>query len=133
MSDVPSLAIGAVLGDSDPQSMEWSRAIGALSTQVKALREGIDSPVKVNVVFHVDGRMAPNEFTGVRAGRFDTRRSLLVVQAAVSGAALEDGRPVLISLLRDAVDEAEHLVVRRGLADGLPEIRGILANLPNVI
>lgn len=127
MSDVPSLALGGVLGDSDRESMEWSRAIGALSTEFKALREGVDSPVRVNVVFHVDGKMAPNNFEGVRAGRFDRQRSLLIVQAAVADPSASDRRSVLLALLHDAIDEAERTVVRRGLADGLPVIRGLLA------
>jgi hypothetical protein len=129
VEEVPSLAVGAVLGDSDRKSMAWSRAIGALSTEVKARREGVDSPVKVNVVFHVDGRVAPNDFVGVRTGRFDKRRSRLVVQAAVSGEPIDDPRAVLLPLLWDAIDEAELFVVRRRLAEGLPEIRRIAASL----
>lgn len=130
MSDVASFAVGAVLGDSDAESMAWSRAIGALSTDVKELREGIASPVNVNVIFHVDGRLAPNDFVGVRAGRFDKRRSLLVVQAAVSRDAVEDRRHLLMSLLWEAIAEAERLFAHKGLADGLPEIRRILAAVP---
>lgn len=129
MLEAPSLAVGAVLGDSDQQSMVWSRAIGALSNEVKALRGAVKSPVNVNVVFHVDGRLAPNDFSGVRTGRFDRRRAQLAVQVAVSGEPPQDPRSVLVPLLVAAVDEAERFAVRRRLADGLPEIHRIAAAL----
>jgi hypothetical protein len=128
--EVPTLSIGAVLGDSDPDSMAWSRAIGMLSSQVQILRDGVTSPVRLSIAYHVDGRLAPNDFEGVRTGRFDKRSGRLVVQAAVSRAAVHDRRASLFNLLDDALAEAERYVLRKGLASGLPEIRGLVAKLP---
>jgi hypothetical protein len=129
VADVPALAIGAVLGDSDAGNMAWSRAIGALSLQAQERRQGVNAPVRLNVAYHVDGRLVPNEFTGVRTGRFDKRTNRLVVQAAVPGDSVEDKRKVLMGLLNDAVDEAERYLRQKKLAAGLPEIRGIVEQL----
>jgi hypothetical protein len=123
------LMIGAVLGDSHDETMLWSKAIGTLSQTVQALSADLNSPVKVIVMYHVDGRLAPNEFEGVRTGRFTETKSLLVIQAAVSGGPADDRRGVLVSLLSDAVSEAERYVVKEGLADGLPEIRDLVLRL----
>lgn len=129
MPEVPALAVGAVLGDSDSGSMAWSRAIGDLSMRVEELREGVDAPVRLNVVFHVDGRLARNEFEGVRTGRFDKRANRLVVQVAVVSASAEDRRAILISLIHDAVDEAERHLRKKRLAMDLPGIRNIIEQL----
>lgn len=125
MQDVPALSIGAVLGDSDSESMAWSRAIGDLSGEVQELRGDVVSPVRLSIAFHVSGRMVPNDFEGVRTGRFDRGASRLVVQVAVSRSSIESKREVLVTLLLDAIDEAERYVVRKHLADGLPEIRAL--------
>lgn len=132
MNDVgPALAIGAILGDSDMGSMSWSRAIGALSRQVDSLSLGLTSPVRVNVVFHVDGKLAPNEFVGVRTGRFNKGKSLLVVQAAVPPGPADSRRAVLLRLLADAIDEAETFACKRRIADDLGEIRALIESLPD--
>ena len=129
---MPVLSIGAVLGDSDADSMMWSRAIGALSSQVQTMRDGVDSPVRLSVAYHVDGRLAPNDFEGVRTGRFDNGSHRLVVQAAVKRVTVEDRPALLIGLLDEAIAEAERYVRRKGLAAGLPELRELAANLPVV-
>jgi len=49
MPESPALSIGAVLGDADSENMAWKRAINALSRQVQSLRDGVESPVRVNV------------------------------------------------------------------------------------
>lgn len=126
----PALAIGAILGDSDTESMSWSRAIGSLSRQVETLSRGLTSPVRVNVVFHVDGRITPNEFAGVRTGRFTKKQSLLVVQAAVPPGPADDRHGILIRLLSDAIDEAETFAQKRRIAKDLGGIRDLIENLP---
>lgn len=126
---LPALTVGAVLGDSDADSMAWSRAIGQLSQEVILLRDGILSPVRVGVAFHVDGRTVPNEFTGVRIGRFSKRSMHLVVQVALTKSDAKDKREVLLSLLSDALDEAEQYVQHRDLADGLRGLRQLESRL----
>lgn len=132
-NEVPPLSIGAIMGDADMKSRQWGRSIGAVDRVIVARREGVVSPLNVNVVYHVDGRIAPNEFTGVRTGRFGKALSLLVVQAAVSDTSLEDPddqHRVLVELLHLAVDEAEQYAVKKRIATSLDEIRQIVAQLP---
>jgi hypothetical protein len=126
---LPLLSVGAVMGDSDPESMAWSRAIGALSLRVKDLIVGVHSAVRVSVVYHVDGRMAPNDFEGVRAGRFDRRTNGLVVQASVPKVPVDGRRSLLLGLLIEAVEEAERFFQKKGLTGEFSELRGVLERL----
>lgn len=131
-SDEPGpLSIGAVLGDGDRKSMQWHKSIAAIMTEVRSRRAGVSSPLNVNVVYHVDGRMAPNEFAGVRTGRFSRKSSALIVQAAVTDTSLEpeEQRPMLMELLNLAIDEAEEFARKKKIASSLDEIRGILDQL----
>jgi hypothetical protein len=126
----PALSIGAVLGDSDSESQVWKRAINALGKQVQAARSGVTSPLRLNVVFHLDGRLAPNEFTGVRTGRLDKKTNHLMVQAAVPGGPVDDRRELLLNLLGEAIAEAEQYARRKKLVDGqLTEIRQLVSRI----
>lgn len=125
----PILEIGGVLGDSDSESMKWARAIGELSREVETSGPWAASPLRVSVQFHVDGRLAPNEFVGVRTGRFNRRDAHLVVQAAVPNEVGVDRRAVLVALLMDVVAEAENDARRRGMAESLDEIRAVVHDL----
>lgn len=127
--NLPALELGAVLGGGSPGGREWGMASGALHREAVALSAGLDSPVRLEVHFHVDGRIAPNEFEGVRTGRFSRTKSKLWVQAAIPGGVVEDRRAVLLAALADAVDEAERYVIQRRLADGLPAIQSVVAML----
>ncbi|WP_146184913.1 hypothetical protein [Agromyces badenianii] len=90
------------------------------------IAELVESPLALNVVFHVDGKLAANEFTGVRTGHFSKKDSHLMVQAAVPSGPVENRQAVLLSLLRDAVAEAETFAKKRGIAESLDEIRAII-------
>lgn len=127
--DGPILAIGAVLGDSDRESLEWSRAIGQLSITTEQLGADLRSQVRVNVVFHVDGRIAPNEFKGVRTGRYNKAKRVLVVQVTVAKTATPDRRALLVALLGEAIHTAEAYVQGKKLADELPELRILVSQL----
>lgn len=128
-SSPAALSIGAVLGDSDVNSMTWKREINALSRDVQVARAAVVSPVKLNVVYHVDGKLVPNDFEGVRTGRFDKRKNHLMVQAAVPDEPVDDRRALLLTLLRQSVDEAERFAQDNDLASQLTEIRGLLGRL----
>ncbi len=124
------LEIGAVLGDSDSESRAWGDAIGELSLRAASLHTSDNaSAISVNVIFHVDGRIAPNEFEGVRTGRFSKAKGLLVVQATIAKEPVHDRQPALLTRLSEAVDEAENYVIRKRLATGLPEIRQLVQRL----
>ena len=123
---VPAILIGAVLGDSDAASMVWSRALGALSRRVERLSVGLATSVRVNVVYHVDGKVLPNDFDGVRTGRFDRAQALLVVQAAVPRQVPEEPEALLVELLAAAVLAAEAWGREEGIADDLPALRDLV-------
>ena len=123
------LSIGAILGDSDAENMAWKRAINALTKQAQARRADVSSPLGVNVVYHVNGRLVPNEFEGVRTGWFDKERRHLVVQAAVPDEPTDDRSAVLLTLLHASIDEAERFARSKGLADSLPELRALVEHL----
>lgn len=124
-----NLAIGSILGDSDSVSRAWGRAIGALSLRVMAPSEKIDTPLRVNVIFHLDGEYVQNDFEGVRTGSFLKAKSLLIVQAALEGGAVDDYDRVLAPLVDAAVEEAELWAKRRKVAEGLPGLRDLVGRL----
>lgn len=124
------LQMGIILGDGDRESMAWTGRIGALRSELSSLLETIESPVKVQIEFHVDGRMVPNEFVGVRAGRYFKKTSVMVVQAAVPKD-VEEGaaRSLLVGLLDASLIEANRAAVSRRL-DRLPdELIGVTRRL----
>lgn len=109
--------------------MAWSRQINALSQSVQHARQDIASPVRVNVVFHVDGKLVPNEFVGIRTGRFSKKESKLMIQAAISLDPVEDIPTYLRGLLEESVVAAEIYARKRKLADGLPELLALVRGL----
>jgi hypothetical protein len=125
----PALSIGAMPGDSDAENRAWKLSISEIGKEVMALREGHTSPLNLNVVFRVEGRLALNDFIGVRTGRFSKGSSHLMVQAAVPPGPVVNRRSVLLGLLSEAVSEAESFARRRNIAEDLKVIRSILAEL----
>ena len=65
-----------------------------------------------------------------RPGDSDAERTnRLVGQTAVARSATEEKRKVLVTLLRDAVDEAEQYAARKKLATELPAVRALVARV----
>lgn len=128
-SEPPVLSLGAILGDSDATNMAWKREIAALGRKVRARRASYESPLRVNVVFHVSGRLKPNTFSGVRTGLFDADPPHLMVQAAVPELAAPGEPEVLRILLAGAIDAAEKFAQEHGIADSLQDLRRLLDSL----
>jgi hypothetical protein len=129
--DVPALSIGIAVGGTTPEARRWGDAAMELARHVKALRQGVQSPLNVNVVFQVPGEVVPVDFSGVRTGRYSPKDRLLLVQAAVpSDESTSDTRPVLLSLLQAAIEEAEAFAQRRAIADEpLQALRSLAARV----
>lgn len=122
-----ALSIGAVYGGTRSIDESWRPDIQRVMQEVMALRQGVASPMNVNVVFHVEGHLLPPvDFEGVRTGRFSRRSAHLMVQAAVPRDAVADRRAVLLGLLRAATAEAAAFARQRGIASDLNEVRGIV-------
>ena len=126
----PVLSIGVVYGGTREVDQYWKPELSRLRQQIISARDGVDSPLCVNVVYHVDGKLVPNEFKGVRTGSFSRKAMHLMVQAAVPPGPVDGRRSELVRLLNEAVDAAEAFVSRRSIADGLPAIRSVLESLP---
>lgn len=127
--NVPALSIGAVFGGTHQIDKFWDQPIKDLRRQIMSASESVDSPLKVNVVYHIEGKYAPNEFEGVRTGRFSKSVPLLMVQAAVPSDEVDDPRSIIVGLLHDAVDVAEQYAKKKGIASQLTAIRGIADEL----
>jgi len=127
-----ALSIGAVYGGTWSIDESWRLDIQRVMQEVMVLRRGVESPLNLNVVFHVDGELLPPvDFEGVRTGTFSRRLMHLMVQAAVPRHTLDDQRAVLLDLLRAAAAEAEAFALQRGIAADLSAIRGIVDAMPH--
>jgi hypothetical protein len=131
---VPALSIGVAVGGTTLEARRWGDAAMELARHVKTLREGVQSPLNVNVVFQVPGEVVSVDFSGVRTGRYSPKERLLLVQAAVpTDEPTSDSRLVLLSLLQAAIEEAEAFARRRALADGpLEALRSVAAKARGV-
>jgi hypothetical protein len=128
--DIPALSIGAIFGDPGHGNMLWKDAINAIDQRLEALNLTQASPLRLSVVFHVDGDIAPNEFTGIRTGRYSSKDRHLIIQAAVPLGPVQDREQFLLMLLSHAVDEAEKFAETKHLSQqGLPEIREIVRSI----
>jgi len=101
----------------------------ALARDVAELRVGIESPLNINVVFHVPGELLSLDWEGVRTGTYRRRDNHLMVQATVPPSPPKDPRPYLVERLREAIEEAERWATRRGIAQQLTGPRSILSGL----
>lgn len=129
--EVAALSIGVVNGDSDSRNRAWGDSAMAIARRVIEVRAGKESPLRLNVIYHIDGRLAPNEFEGVRTGRFSKKLMLLAVQVAVQDTEAEEPErtATLLAGLAEAVEQAEVWARRKGIADSLPDLRDIASNL----
>jgi hypothetical protein len=118
------LSVGVVY-DWSPNGSAWTESLRELSRSVSERRAGIPSPLNVNVVFQVPGRLVPCDFEGVRTGRYDAVQRHLLMQVAVPVERFEEADLVSRQLLRDAIAEAERWARRRGIAEGLPELKAL--------
>ena len=120
------LSIGAVLGG---PSTPWESVIKDLGERVAIAREGVESPLNLNVVFHVPGSILQFEGDYVRTGSFDRERRLLMVQATVPGTPPVEADAFAHARLRAAVDCAEAWAKRRQIADDLSALRRLVERI----
>lgn len=109
------LSIGVVIGGRTPANRPWTEELARLMQEVSAASEGLVSGLNVNVVFHIAGNLVRPEFVGVRTGSFRRTDSLLMVQVAVTDLPPVDPRAALVSMLREAVAEAERWSAKKRL------------------
>lgn len=127
-NEVP-LSVGTVIGGTSPSSRRWQDRIRNLSRRVCEARSGVESPINVNVVFHVPGHILGVDFQGVRTGRFSKKDSWLMVQVALPEEPPEDVDAYLKLTLVEAIDEAERWSRKRKLADDLQSLHRLVEAL----
>ena len=102
----------------------------ALAREVADLRVGVESPLNINVVFHVPGELLGLDWDGVRTSAYRRRdNNHLMVQATVPPSPPDDPRSYLVVRLREAVEEAERWAARKGIAQRFAWPRSILSRL----
>lgn len=122
------LSVGIVDGGSTDGGA-CANAARALGLRVAAAREGVVSPLNVNVVFQLAGRHVSPDFRGVRTGRYRKQQNHLLVQAAVFPEEVADAPAEVARLLGEAVAEAENWARRRRVADSLDALRSLVSAL----
>jgi hypothetical protein len=123
------LSIGSVVGGVGAAARAWNEPLKDLTQRVMEARVGVESPLKLNVVFHVPGEVLDFDEEYVRTGRYDSRTRHLMVQATFPRIAPADPEGFLLARLSEAVGEAEHWVRQRGVADSLPGLRRLVESL----
>ncbi|KAF0206696.1 MAG: hypothetical protein FD171_2252 [Actinobacteria bacterium] len=126
------LSIGAIYGGpefSPWRDAPWQDAIKELSNRVATVREGVESPLNLNVVFHVPGSILKPEFSGVRTGSFRKRDCHLMVQVALPVETPDDQARYLHDAVVQAVDAVEGWNSRKGRGYDLSAIRLVVAGL----
>ncbi len=122
-------SIGLVLGGSHETDQAWKAVVTKVMNDVADMRGEATSPLRLNVVFYVEGKYTRVGFEGVRTGRFRKADSLLMVQAAIPTESVDDPRKVVLRLLSDAITEAEAFARKRGSAESLDEVRAIASRV----
>lgn len=129
MNSVPVLSLGAVVGGASA-SHAWEMAVKRLARRVVNVREGVTSPLAVNVVYQIPGEHVSPDFTGVRSGRFSKKGPKLLVQVALPPEPIGDPDEEALALLLEAVNVAERLARQKGLVESrLVELRELLRRL----
>jgi hypothetical protein len=126
------LSIGAVYGGpefSHQPAAPWRGAIQALAQRVATVRDGVQSSLNLNVVFHVPGSILVPDFTGARTGSFRKRDSHLMVQVALPPDAPEDQAGYLTRALLDSLQQVDIWNQRKDRRFDLSAIRSVVERL----
>ncbi len=124
-----ALSIGILLGGSSLATAAWDNALTALTRVIAGRRQGLSSPLNVNVVFQVPGQFLKPEFEGVRMGTYWKRYKALVVQVAVPEELPDDVWADVLTRLSAAIDEAEGWAQKKGIAENLDSLRDFVKRL----
>lgn len=99
------LSIGIVRGGPGP-GQAWAPALQRAMRSVKAARDDVATVLSVNVVFHIQGEIVPNEFEGLRTGIFSRKTGDLMIQVALGEDVPDDPLAAVEAYLHEAIDLA---------------------------
>ena len=123
------LSIGSVVGGQTPNMRAWDEGVVRLARKVASARDKFDSPLNVNVIFHVAGDLLSPEFSGVRTGYFSKEQNWLIVQVAINEEPTADVDTTLKLRLQEAVNEAERWARRRKIARELLDLKQLVESV----
>lgn len=127
--EVGALSIGAVAGGPGTDR-RWTTAIMELMRLVAAAREGVESPLAVNVVFHIPGPNFQPEFEGLRSGTLSRRQRKLMVQVALPPEPTQSATNEVRACLQAAIRLAEQYGQDEALIEGqLIELRHLAESI----
>ena len=87
---IPALSMGSIEGGTSPSMARWRDTITNLTIQVATAGQHIESPLSVNVIYQVPGKIVGPDFEGVRTGHYSKKDSSLIVQAGLPVDAPDD-------------------------------------------
>jgi hypothetical protein len=123
------LSIGSVVGGATDSNRAWSDALTRLTLAIAEKRGDLQTPLNVNVVFHIPGHILKPDYEGERTGSFSRKRSLLMVQVAVPEKPPSDVDAEVRRRLLAALDKAELWARKRGVADDLGALKTFAASI----
>src|SRR5437870_4813754 len=98
-----ALSLGVVAGGVGSSTKAWTDAVRRVMNRVVELREGVHSPLNLNIVYQIPGEVFHPDFVGVRTGRWSSHEQLLMVQVALPTESTDDMDSRVILLAREAV------------------------------
>jgi hypothetical protein len=122
-----ALSIGAVEGGSFGWERQWNEGLrNVVEWSVVSQQQDVNSPVRLNVIFHVPGTLGSPDFEGTRTGSYLNKENLLIVQVAVPPEEPADLHGYLRTALFEALDEAERWAERRKITGGFTALRELV-------
>jgi hypothetical protein len=119
-----------VIGGLNPDATAWKEAINVIGRLVRDNRDGLESQVNVNVVYHVPGDVTPRmDAHGVEVTRCRRRDSHVLVAVEVPYEATGDLGARVFDWLQEAVEVAATYCRDHGVVDDLHEIRQFVDGL----
>jgi hypothetical protein len=111
LETIPALSIGSIEGGWSPVNKTWREKIRNLIWTIDEAQQGVESPVNVNVIFHIPGDILVPDYRGARTGHFSKKENSLKYESTSSGSS--------------ALEQAEIWARKRGIAEDLTELRRI--------
>lgn len=125
----PTFALSAVFGGPGPAGPR--EALIQLGQELREASRSLETPLKVNVQVHFDGRYLQADFAGSRRGRFSRKERILKVQVAVGEPDPERPRAQLLDAVRTGMACAQAFAVAEGMvgSEGLAALHALVAQV----
>jgi hypothetical protein len=125
-----TLSVGAIYGGMKSPAAEWKAVLTPLTERLPGLRDAIESPLNLHIMFHVPGELLPDKaLTGVRKAGYTRWINLVRVDAVLPRELPDDPAGHIRQLMADAIAVAEDFARDQGIADDLPGLHAIIAQI----